>query len=358
MLSLVLTGENIERDMFYDGNPQLEPGAIVCRVAPSFLRFGSFEIFSSRNDVATLKTLADFCIQQYFPERDVNSPDVYLEWFQDVCQRTLEMIIHWQRVGFVHGVMNTDNMSILGLTIDYGPYGWVDNFDQNWTPNTTDLPGRRYAFGKQAQVSHWNLYKFAEAIYPLVGETIVLEKILNDYPQQYQHQELMMQRAKLGLLTAQENDVKLIDGLKMILETNEMDITLFYRGLADLDFNQIDACITKLASCSYLPQITEDKLSGLERWLSDYQLRLKQEDSSSELRKEAMNKVNPWFVLRNYLSQQAIEKAQESDYSMLHALEAAAMNPYVENETFKHFVAKRPDWAKSKAGCSMLSCSS
>ena len=141
-LSLLLTGEKVERDMFYDGNPQLEPGAIVCRTAPSFLRFGSFEILTSRKDIKTLKTLADFCIEQYFPELDKNnSPDVYLEWFQEICRRTLEMIVHWQRVGFVHGVMNTDNMSILGLTIDYGPYGWIDNFDSNWTPNTTDLPG-------------------------------------------------------------------------------------------------------------------------------------------------------------------------------------------------------------------------
>ena len=357
-LSLILTGENVQRDMFYDGNPQLEPGAVVCRVAPSFLRFGSFEIFASRNDKCTLKTLADFCIQQYFPELDIKSPDVYLQWFQNVCQRTLEMVIHWQRVGFVHGVMNTDNMSILGLTIDYGPYGWIDNFDQSWTPNTTDLPGRRYAFGKQAQISHWNLYKFAEAIYPLIGKTSGLEEILNAYPSQYQQQELAMQRAKLGLVEDYESDVGLIEGLNMILETNEMDMTLFYRCLADIDFKQAGVSVDELINCSYLSKMTQEKLTGLENWLKEYALRLEQEDSHYEKRKTAMNQTNPWFVLRNYLSQQVIEKAQEGDYSMLHDIATVAQNPYIEDKQFEHFVAKRPEWAKTKAGCSMLSCSS
>lgn len=357
-LSLVLTGEHVERDMFYDGNPQLEPGAVVCRVAPSFLRFGSFEIFASRNDIKTLKTLADFCIQQYFPELDTKSPDVYLEWFQEVCRRTLEMIIHWQRVGFVHGVMNTDNMSILGLTIDYGPYGWIDNFDQNWTPNTTDLPGRRYAFGKQAQISHWNLYKLAEAIYPLIGETSGLERILNAYPKQYQQQELIMQRAKLGLSESQENDTDLVDELKAILEATELDMTLFYRQLADLDVKHVKANMILLADFSYLENIPQVKLERLENWLKDYYLRLQQEESDAILRKTKMNKVNPWFVLRNYLSQQVIDKAHEGDYTMLHEIEAVALNPYSEDDQFKHFADMRPEWAKSKAGCSMLSCSS
>jgi len=357
-LSLILTGEQVERDMFYDGNPQLELGAIVCRVAPSFLRFGSFEILSSRNDITTLKTLADFCIEQYFPELEPKSPDVYVEWFQEICRRTSEMIIHWQRVGFVHGVMNTDNMSILGLTIDYGPYGWIDNFDHNWTPNTTDLPGRRYAFGKQAKVSHWNLYKLAEAIYPLIGETSGLEKALNDYPKQYQQQELSMQRAKLGLSESQENDASLIDELKVILETTELDMTLFYRQLAGLDSKKVKANITQLAGLSYLKEIPRSKLERLENWLNDYSLRLQQEESDAMLRKTNMSKVNPCFVLRNYLSQQVIDKAEEGDYSMLHEIEEAALNPYSEGERFKRFYDKRPDWAKSKAGCSMLSCSS
>lgn len=362
-LSLVLTGEKVARDMFYDGNSKHETGAIVCRVAPSFLRFGSFEILTSRNDVETLKTLADFCIREYFPELDMKSPQVYLDWFKEVCKRTLKMIIHWQRVGFVHGVMNTDNMSILGLTIDYGPYGWIDNFDLNWTPNTTDLPGRRYAFGKQAQVAHWNLYKFAEAMYPLIGEAKGLEAVLNEYPEYYQQQELAMQQAKLGLSQQsskqQQKDVKLIKELTAILELTEIDMTLFYRNLADLDQTQsVEDNIGHFVIYSYLPKLLESSLIRVKSWLAEYQHRLAQEKDDSATRKIAMNQVNPWFVLRNYLCQQAIEKADASDFSMLYDLEKVALNPYAENDEFKQFVEKRPDWAKTKAGCSMLSCSS
>src|SRR5688572_12229981 len=169
-LSLVLTGEKVVRDMFYDGNPQAEPGAIVCRVAPSFVRFGNFEIFTMRQDHAVLRQLADFTITRDFPHLGKPGPDTYFAWFKEVCARTAALMVHWMRVGFVHGVMNTDNMSILGLTIDYGPYGWLENYDPNWTPNTTDAQGRRYRFGQQPQIALWNLLQLANALYPLIGE--------------------------------------------------------------------------------------------------------------------------------------------------------------------------------------------
>ena len=155
-LSLVLTGEQVLRDMFYDGNPRLEPGAVVCRVAPSFIRFGNFQLPASRGELALLNQLIDFTIRRDFPELlsggEPADPAVRAEWFAQVSERTARMVADWMRVGFVHGVMNTDNMSILGLTIDYGPYGWVDDFDPNWTPNTTDAGGRRYRFGAQEQI--------------------------------------------------------------------------------------------------------------------------------------------------------------------------------------------------------------
>ena len=137
-LSLILTGEQVVRDMFYDGNPKLEPGAVVCRVASSFTRFGNFQIFASREEIEVLKQIADYTIRIDFPHLGDPSPEVYLKWFEEVCRTTAELIVHWMRVGFVHGVMNTDNMSVLGLTIDYGPYGWLEDYDPNWTPNTTD----------------------------------------------------------------------------------------------------------------------------------------------------------------------------------------------------------------------------
>jgi uncharacterized protein YdiU (UPF0061 family) len=166
-LSLVATGESVQRDMFYDGHPRFEPGAIVCRVAPSFIRFGNFELPSSRADVGLLEKLVDFTLQRDYPELQGSGAALREEWFRQVCERTATMVAHWMRVGFVHGVMNTDNMSILGLTIDYGPYGWIDNFDADWTPNTTDSERRRYRFGQQPQVAFWNLSRLAGALSPL-----------------------------------------------------------------------------------------------------------------------------------------------------------------------------------------------
>ena len=178
-LSLILTGEQVERDMFYDGHPVLEPGAVVCRAAPSFTRFGSFQIFSARGETALLQRFLDYTIRTDFPHLGEPSKQVYNQWFEEVCRTTAEMIVHWMRVGFVHGVMNTDNMSALGLTIDYGPYGWLENYDTGWTPNTTDAGGRRYCFGNQPSIAHWNLVQLANAIYPLIGETEPLQKGLD-----------------------------------------------------------------------------------------------------------------------------------------------------------------------------------
>ena len=156
-LSLILTGERVERDMFYDGRVEEEPGAVVCRVAPSFLRFGNYELFAARGELEVLRRLADFTIRTLFPHLGEPSPAVYGQWFAEVCRTTAELMVHWLRVGFVHGVMNTDNLSILGLTIDYGPYGWLEDYDPYWTPNTTDAAGRRYCYGRQPTIAHWNL---------------------------------------------------------------------------------------------------------------------------------------------------------------------------------------------------------
>ena len=145
-LSLALTGDRVLRDVLYNGNPEYEKGAVICRVAPSFLRFGNFEIFSARQDKKTLKTLTDYTLRHFFPHLKEGSKEAYLQFFREVTNNTLEMIIHWQRVGFVHGVMNTDNMSILGLTIDYGPYGWLEGYEEGWTPNTTDRQHKRYRY--------------------------------------------------------------------------------------------------------------------------------------------------------------------------------------------------------------------
>ena len=157
-LSLALSGDKVLRDVMYDGNSAYEKGAIVCRTGESFLRFGSYQIFSARQDEETLNTLVDYTIKHHFSHLGKPSKKTYIQFFKEVTERTLDMIIHWQRVGFVHGVMNTDNLSILGLTIDYGPYGWLEGYDYGWTPNTTDRQHKRYRYGNQPNIGLWNLY--------------------------------------------------------------------------------------------------------------------------------------------------------------------------------------------------------
>ena len=180
-LSLVGTGEGVVRDMFYDGHPEVEPGAIVCRVAPSFLRFGHFELPSQRGDTSLLQALADFCIARDFPHLRGRGEPLYADWFAEVCERTARLVAGWMRVGFVHGVLNTDNMSILGLAIDYGPYGWIDAYDPDWTPNTTDATGRRYRFGWQPRVANWNLGQLARALAPLFTDAAPLQAGLDRF---------------------------------------------------------------------------------------------------------------------------------------------------------------------------------
>nr|WP_240042722.1 YdiU family protein [Maribacter aurantiacus] len=358
-LSLMLSGDQVLRDMLYDGNPQYEKGAIVCRVAESFIRFGNFEIFTSRGDHDTLKKLVDFTITHHFPHLGVPSKETYLKFFQEVVHRSLEMVIHWQRVGFVHGVMNTDNMSILGLTIDYGPYGWLEGYDHGWTPNTTDRTYKRYRFGTQPQIVLWNLLQLANALYPLIEEAEPLEDILmgyrNDLPQAYQN---MMQQ-KLGLTTEQEADSQLITDLEAVLQASETDMTIFFRQLANYKGEGSIPGIEVVQEAFYSPKEIDGKIKEQwDQWFLNYSERLKNENSANDKRKKAMDKVNPKFVLRNYMAQLAIDAADTGDYSLIDELFQLLKRPYDEQPEKEKWFAKRPDWARHKVGCSMLSCSS
>lgn len=358
-LSLIASGEQVVRDMFYDGHPKKEPGAVVCRVSPSFTRFGSFEIFSARKDTDTLKTLADYTISRNFPHLGTPDKAVYLEWFREVCQSTATMIIHWMRVGFVHGVMNTDNMSVLGLTIDYGPYGWLEDYDPDWTPNTTDAEGRRYRFGNQPMIALWNLVQFANAIYPLIEDVEPLEEILQEYKDGYEKGWLDMMRSKLGFQESFAEDEALILNLIETFALTETDMTLFFRQLAEIssDSDAVTALQT-LEKAFYMPELSDEAEQGFTAWLQKYLERLGKETCSDEARKAAMNEVNPLYVLRNYLAQLAIDKSEQGDHSMIHELLEVLHSPYCYQEGKDHLAEKRPDWARTRAGCSMLSCSS
>jgi len=377
-LSLCLTGDHVIRDMMYDGNAKPELGAVVCRVSNSFMRFGSFQLPAMRQDLSLLKQLVNHCIKQDFPElltednqekKEIDKA-VYLAWFKEVSLRTCDLSIHWMRVGFVHGVLNTDNLSIIGETIDYGPYGWVDNFDLDWTPNTTDRQNRRYRFGAQGNVCLWNLCQLANAIIPLIGSAEELQAQLDGYGEMYEHKWHVMMANKLGFtandkkdLALYQKDEDLFKALENILSEIETDMTMFYRLLASLPLqnNTLTPAniLQHFETCFYEPiQVTEQYLASLLNWLTQYQTRITQEQITDEVRVSTMNAVNPKYVLRNYLSQQAIDKAEAGDYSEIHKLYELLKQPYDEQPENEAYFCKRPDWAKSKVGCSMLSCSS
>lgn len=355
-LSLVATGDSVVRDMFYDGHPEAEPGAVVCRVAPSFLRFGSFELPASRGDVALLRQLVDLCIARDFPELATGGEQPYAAWFAQVCERTAVLVAHWMRVGFVHGVMNTDNLSILGLTIDYGPYGWVDDYDPDWTPNTTDAQGRRYRFGTQPQVAYWNLTRLAQALSPLFEDVAPLHEGLARFQAVHARCERDDIAAKLGLAECQDADLALMADWLTLLHDGEMDMTLAFRGLIDLDPQAPRLAV--LEEAFYSDARREAVLPALQHWLHRYAARLQADALDPVQRRERMAAANPLYVLRNWLAQEAIELAGQGDLSGVHTLQEVLRRPYEVQPGREHYAAKRPEWARNKAGCSMLSCSS
>ncbi len=356
-LSLCLSGDKVLRDVMYDGNPAYEKGAIVCRVSPSFLRFGSFEIFAARKDVANLKLLVDYTIKHHFSHLGKPSKKTYIQFFKEVTTKTLDLIIHWQRVGFVHGVMNTDNMSILGLTIDYGPYGWLEGFDFGWTPNTTDRQQRRYRYGNQPNIGLWNLYQLANALYPIIEDAAPLEEILNQYKIDFETKSLTMMQSKLGFYENQKEDKNLISKLEDCLLLEEIDMTIFFRELSKFseDKNGLELIEKAFYDAENIGQKNKDEW---ENWFRLYAERLKKEKLSQLERQNKMNSVNPKYVLRNYMAQLAIDAANRGQYELIDELYTLLKKPYQEQPIFEKWYAKRPEWARDKVGCSMLSCSS
>jgi len=357
-LSLVNTGEGVMRDMLYDGNPAVEPGAVVCRVSPSFVRFGHFQMLAARGEDALLKQFTDYVIHRDFAhlsKAQTPTTETYLQWFEEVCSRTAKLMVHWMRIGFVHGVMNTDNMSILGETIDYGPYGWLEDFDPDWTPNTTDATHRRYRYGQQPAVAQWNLMQLANAILPLAGDPKPFEDALSNFAQEYADLWQQMMAQKLGLKRFNQS---LVDDLMGLLTTAETDMTLFFRLLAKIDPGQ-EATYEQLRGAYYREDQWGEPLLGLlTQWLKAYQQTLTEQSIQENNRVEQMNAVNPKYVLRNYLAQLAIDDADNGDYAKVNTLLEVLRKPYDEQPEHEQYAGLRPDWARSRVGCSMLSCSS
>ena len=352
-LSLVGTGEKVVRDMFYDGHAAPEPGAIVCRVAPSFLRFGNYQIHAARQEKDLLARLVKWTIDEHYPEINADAPEAPLLLVESVLRRTAELVADWMRVGFVHGVLNTDNMSVLGLTIDYGPYGWVDHFDPDFTPNTTDAHSRRYVFGNQPRVAHWNVAQFARALLPLIEDVEHVQDIVDSFPSVFSHAYRSRMAAKLGLETLE--DETLIRDLFDWMQGFETDWTLFFRRLMTVDPENPDASV--LADAFYQPPSVAD-LETIQAWLDSWAHLVLTDGADHVLRLDRMTAANPWFIPRNYLVFQAIEAAEKGDLTLLNDLFDAARTPYTEQEGREHLAVRRPDWARQQPGASMLSCSS
>ena len=371
-LSLVMTGDQVLRDMFYDGRPQLEPGAIVCRVAPSFFRIGHLQLPAIQGEVDALQALLRHVLTRHYPHLlEVSvpqplQPSVLLAFFDELCQSSARLVVHWQRVGFVHGVMNTDNTSLLGLTIDYGPYGWLESYDPDWTPNTTDAHGRRYCFGEQPQVMMWNLAQLAQVLRGQGCEVVALQECLQRYATSFESEFAAMNLTRLGLEATPEA-LELVDSLWPMLQAVETDMLLWFRGLAQLPAVTPDrervlamdgALMASVAEAFYNPMDLQGSHGKLVlEWLVRYQRELQRLAVPDAIRGLAMDQLNPLVVPRNWLVQQAIDAAHAGDFRQIQRLLDAFRRPYAVPED-PTLYGRRPEWARQKAGCSMLSCSS
>lgn len=322
-----------------------ETAAVVLRMAPSFIRFGSFEHWYYKGDHVALKVLADTVIAQFYP--DLQSADnPYHALLAEVARRTAELVAQWQAVGFMHGVLNTDNMSILGLTLDYGPFGFMEAFDPRYICNHTDQQGR-YSYSNQPQIGEWNCYALGQTLLPLIGNVDATKAALSGYQPAFAAKRDALLHAKLGLQTRQPEDDALFDALFSILPG--VDFTLFFRRLGKLRLNPD---VAPEQGDSLLRDLFIDR-AAFDHWARCYRSRLTAENSDDDVRRLAMQGVNPKYVLRNYLAQIAIERAQAKDFSELARLHQVLQKPFDEQPEFAHYAALPPDWASHlKVSCS------
>ncbi|WAT02781.1 protein adenylyltransferase SelO [Rouxiella chamberiensis] len=333
-LTIVTSDEPVYRE-------QTERGAMLIRVAPSHIRFGHFEHFYYRKQPGQVKQLADYVIEHFWSALE-NRQDRYVSWFTDVVERTARLIAQWQSVGFAHGVMNTDNMSILGLTLDYGPYGFLDDYKPDFICNHTDNQGR-YSFDNQPSVAYWNLHRLAQALSGLMS-TEELQSALAAYEPALMTEYGRLMRAKLGLFTQSKEDNNILTGLLSLMAKEGRDYTRTFRALGNVEQHQT------------LSPLRDDFIDrdAFDRWYESYRQRLLQENIDDATRRKAMNNVNPRIILRNYLAQQAIESAQTDDIEQLKTLHEALQQPFGDDPRFDALAALPPDWGKHLE----VSCSS
>ncbi|WP_457748045.1 protein adenylyltransferase SelO [Sulfurimonas sp.] len=319
---------------------QWEKGAIVLRLSPTWVRFGTFEYFNSIGEYSKLEELADYVIDESFSYLK-EEENRYLKMYAQIVKNTATTLAHWQSVGFNHGVMNTDNMSIDGRTIDYGPFAFLDDYDSNYVCNHTDSEGR-YSFKNQPGIAHWNLSMLARALSPLVNYED-MQVVLDDiYANQYEKKYLELMKNKLGLFQEEENDASLVRWLLGTLESCVVDYTLFFRKLSY--YNGDNETLTELCEYQQRP---------LQEWLEAYSTRLKKESLDDEVRKKKMLASNPKYILKNFLLQEAIEKAQNGDFSMVDDMLSVAHAPFDEHLELEYLARQTPKSAKNiKLSCS------
>ncbi len=372
-LALVATGAEVVRDMFYDGRPRAEPGAIVTRLAPTFVRFGNFQLHAWREEPRLLAALVEHVVTTHFPTLGPPGATTYAAWFAEVARRTAITIAHWMRVGFIHGVMNTDNMSILGVTLDYGPYGWLDPFDPDFTPNTTDFATGRYRFAHQPGVAQWNLAQLARALRGLIDDralTAGLEVYRLTFARAYRQAMV----GKLGLTWGgaaapdgapdgdDEGDEQLWRDALALLARVETDFTLAFRALGAIDLDgaagRADAALVAPLTEAFYQPPAPAVVEAWAAWLRRYAARAAREPGGEAARRARIAATNPAFVPRNYLAQRAIDAATAGDLAPLERLLAAARAPYDDVPELAELRARRPEWARDAPGCAALSCSS
>ncbi|WKB53263.1 protein adenylyltransferase SelO [Eleftheria terrae] len=322
----------------------IETAAIVTRVAPSFVRFGHFEHFAHHDMPQQLRQLTDFVIERHYPEcRDTAEPCAAM--LEQVARRTAQLMADWQAVGFCHGVMNTDNMSILGLTIDYGPFGFLDAFDPGHICNHSDHQGR-YAYNRQPNIAFWNLHALAQALLPLIGETDLALQALQPYKAVFAETMEARMRAKLGLRQALAADRELIDDLLRLMAQDRADLTITFRRLCD--FSSADTADNRPVRDLFIDR------GAFDAWAVRYRERLQQDGGSDAERSARMKRVNPKYVLRNHLAEVAIRRSQAGDDEEVRRLRRVLERPYDEQPEHEAYAGFPPDWAQTLE----VSCSS
>ncbi|KAK9953583.1 hypothetical protein ABG768_017567 [Culter alburnus] len=354
-LSLVVSEEPVRRDPFYNGNVIKERGAVVLRLAKSWFRIGSLEILTRTGELDVLRTLLDFVIKEHFKSIATNDPDKYVVFFSRVVNETAHLIAHWMSVGFAHGVCNTDNFSLLSITIDYGPFGFMESYDPNFVPNTSDDEGR-YSIGAQANVGLFNLQKLLEALKPLLtsDQLSQSQQILREYPQIYHQRFHELFKAKLGFLGNEENDSHVIAFLLKLMEDTGADFTMTFRQLSEVTLSQLQKgsiapsvwALSDLSSHEYFRD-----------WVQLYvQCLLSVESDSDAARQHRMQGINPRYVLRNWMAESAIRKSEKNDFSEVALLQKTLMEPFMnQDEAERAGYASKPP---SRAQQLRISCSS